>query len=68
MGETYYWLHRTDALLTALDELHDMLDEMDAAENGEPDADYWDARDAALDLIDRHPELTDEGRAYGLPV
>lgn len=53
--------------LAHLDELNALLDRLDDSADVDPDA-YWATRDAALDLIDRYPELAQVGRSFGLPV
>lgn len=53
--------------LSRIDELNALLDQLD--DTADVDADtYWTTRDAALDLIDRYPELAEVGRSFGLPV
>jgi ribosome assembly protein YihI (activator of Der GTPase) len=55
--------------LSHLDELNALLDRLDDSADVDADADaYWATRDAALDLIDRYPELAEAGRSFGLPV
>lgn len=50
--------------------LNALLDEMDRYEvtEGPDPAEYYSARDAVFDLIERHPDLAIAARDYGLPV